>query len=578
MAVVGVLMLVGIHQGFATTAAPALIKGSFTLNPEATRAGCSPPPTVGLTGAGSTLVYPLMSQWATVYAGGTSVSYLSVGSGAGIADITAKTADFGATDAPLNPAERAAAPGLLTVPESAGGVVPIYNVPGVPILNFTGAVLAGVYLGTITNWNNSALQAINPGVTLPNATIQVVYRSDGSGTTFIWTSYLSADNTTWSSTVGKGISVAFPTGTGEPKESGMASYVQATPYTIGYADLSIALTDVLSFGAVQNPAGHFILATVNNTASALHDANPTLPSGDGDWYNVSVLNAPGTYDYPITSLTYVLVYQDLSAAYSTYNLTKAENLATFLWWIVTTGQSYSAQLYFVPLPQSIVLHDEATIETMTFNGSPVPVCGSSTTSQKYAVTFVESGLGSGANWSVTLGGVTNSSTTDRVSFQLPNGSVTWTVSAVRGYASNQSTGSVDVQGAPRTFFVGFTAVPVLYSLTFTESGLPVGTDWSVTVGGATHTSANTSIAFQEVNGSYSYQVGAVAGYTVSPSGGPLTVAGAPVQEDLGFTSTGGSSHVASNGLSLLDYAVLALVVAVLAILAILVLVRRKRDA
>ncbi len=578
MAVVGALMLVGIHPGFAKSVVPGSAKGALASNLGATPAGCSPPPTVGLTGAGSTLVYPLMSQWATVYAGGTSVNYLSVGSGTGIADITAKTVDFGATDAPLNPAERGAAPGLLTMPESAGGVVPIYNVPGVPILNFSGAVLAGIYLGTITNWNNSALQSLNPGVVLPNDSIEVVYRSDASGTTFIWSSYLSAENTTWSSMIGKGISVTFPTGTGEPKESGMASYVQATPYTIGYVDLNAALDGVISFGAVQNPAGHFILATVNSTASALKDANPTLPSGDGDWYNVSVLNAPGTYDYPITSLTYVLVYQDLSAAYPMYNLTKAENLATFLWWMVTTGQNYSAPLYFVPLPQSVVLHDEAMIESMTFNGSTIPVCGEPTPPPTYAVTFVESGLASGANWSVTLREATNSSTTDRVSFQFPNGSVTYTVHPVRGYAVNQSTGSVDVHGAPRNVIVGFAVVPALYPLTFSESGLPGGTNWSVTVGGATHTSANSSITFQESNGSYSYQVGAITGYTVSPSGGPLTVAGAPVQVYLEFNTTGSTSHGAAGGLSALDYAVIGLVVAVFAILAILVMMRRKRSA
>ncbi|MGA7922493.1 MAG: phosphate ABC transporter substrate-binding protein PstS, partial [Thermoplasmata archaeon] len=157
-----------------------------------------------LAGAGSTLVAPLMFAWSSDYTNNT-VSYASVGSGAGITDITEKTVDFGASDAPLNPAQRAAipSPGVVTIPESSGGVVPIYNLPSVSAnLKFTGSILAGIYLGTITNWNNSALQAVNPGITLPNACIIVVHRSDGSGTSFVWTSFLSAENTTWKSKVG----------------------------------------------------------------------------------------------------------------------------------------------------------------------------------------------------------------------------------------------------------------------------------------------------------------------------------------------------------------------------------------
>ncbi|MGA8536301.1 MAG: phosphate ABC transporter substrate-binding protein PstS [Thermoplasmata archaeon] len=570
------LMFVGVAPGFSAPVSLAPFQHAQTPSPKAAASGCSPSPTPTLTGAGSTLVYPLMSQWVSVYAGGAAVNYLSVGSGAGITDIIAKTVDFGATDAPLNAAQRAAAPGLLTVPESAGGVVPIYNVPGAPILNFTGAVLAGIYLGTITNWNSSELRALNPGVHLPNASIGVVYRSDGSGTTFIWTSYLSLENATWASIVGKGTAVPFPIGTGEPKEAGLGSYVQSTPYTIGYIDLSYALTAGIQFGRVQNPAGHFLLATVNDTASALKDANPTLPAGNGDWYNVSVLNAPGTDDYPITSLTYVLVYANLSAAYPSYTLGKAENLANFLWWMVTVGQNYSAPLYFVPLPQSIVLPDEATIETMTFNGSPIPICGA--THEMYAVTFDESGLASGTNWSVTISGVSESSTTDRVTFQLPNGTVTYSIPPVRGYAVNHSSGSVDVQGTPRTLFVGFTVYPVYYTLAFSETGLASGTNWSVTIGTTTRNSTNSSITFRETNGTYSYQVGAVTGYTVSPSSGPLTLAGTPIQTGLVFTSTGGTSHGSNSVLSTTDYAIFAGIAIVVAILLAVLLTRRKRGS
>ncbi|MCI4343632.1 MAG: phosphate ABC transporter substrate-binding protein PstS [Thermoplasmata archaeon] len=341
---------------------------------------CAPPAGVTIKGAGSTLVYPLMFQWESVYGGGTAVNYESVGSGAGITDITQKTVDFGASDAPLSSAQTASLPATaVTIPESAGGVVPIYNLPGVPTLNFNGTILTDIYLGQITSWNNTALQAINPGVTLPTAPISVVFRSDGSGTTFIWTSYLSAESAAWAAGPGKGTAITFPVGSGQAKNAGVAGYVQKTPDTIGYVDLNYALNGGIAFGKVQNPAGNYVLASVNNTASALKDANPTLPAGTASWYNVSVLNAKGAGDYPITSLTYMLVYQDLSGAYgSALTLTAAETLVDFLYWSVTTGQSYSAQLYYIPLPANIVAADEVSIATLMYNGAAVPnSCGSS---------------------------------------------------------------------------------------------------------------------------------------------------------------------------------------------------------
>ena len=355
--------------------------GWFSSKSSSTTSGCTIPSGTTLLGAGSTLVYPLMYQWETVYGGGTVVNYEAVGSTSGINYITAKSVDFGATDAPLNPAQRAAAPGLLTIPESAGGVVPIYNLPGVPTLNFNGSVLAQIYMGTITNWNNTALQQLNVGVTLPNATILPVHRSDGSGTSFIFTSFLSLDSAQWKSTYGK--STAFPTnisvGTGQAKNAGVAGYVQKNSDTIGYVDLNYALNGGIQTGKVENPSGKFILASVNNTASALKDANPTLPAGGADWYNVSVLNAPGATDYPITSLTYVVVYQDLSAAFtgaSAYTQTKATALVDFLLWMesATGGQSWAAQLYYVPLPASILSSAVTSIDSITFNGAAVPGC------------------------------------------------------------------------------------------------------------------------------------------------------------------------------------------------------------
>lgn len=343
--------------------------------------GCTLPTATSIKGTGSSLVAPLMDLWESLYRGGTVVNYNALGSSAGITAITGKTVDFGASDAPLNYAQRTAAAGVMTVPESAGGVVPLYNVAGTgeTHLNFNGTLLAQIFMGTITNWNNSELQHLNPTAHLPNATITVVHRSDGSGTTFIFTSFLTADDSAWATAYGKG--TAWPTisgQVGQPHNSGVTSYVVETPNTIGYVDLNYALTSgaSVSYGAVQNPHGSYITANVTNTASALADSSFTVPAGGGlgDWYNVSLLNAPGSGDYPITSLTYVFVYQNLSAAYGSYTLGNAENLVDFLHWIVYQGQVYAKPLSYVPLPASISASDNATLNSITFQGKAVPVC------------------------------------------------------------------------------------------------------------------------------------------------------------------------------------------------------------
>ncbi len=369
-AVIAVVVIVVIVIGAGYAA------GWFKTASSSSGTSCTAPASMTLDGAGSTLVAPLMFTWATEYTAST-VNYASVGSGAGISQITAKTVDYGASDAPLSPTQRLALPSTaVTIPESAGAAVPVYNLPGLSAtLKFTGAILAAIYLGDITNWNNTALQTVNPGVVLPTATIVVVHRSDGSGTTFIWTSFLSAENATWKSTVGFATSVNWPTGVGAKGNSGVTATVKTTTDAIGYVDINYALTNSVSYGSVQNPTGNFILANVSNIASAIKDANPTLPSGTGDWYNVSVLNAPGASDYPISSFTYVFVYQDLGTAYgSAYSLAKAENLVNFLTWIVTTGQSYSAELYYIPLSSTVVAADEATIDSITYNGAAIPIC------------------------------------------------------------------------------------------------------------------------------------------------------------------------------------------------------------
>ncbi len=338
--------------------------------------GCTLPSAGSLKGEGSTLVAPLMDQWGTSYWTGSIVTYDSAGSSSGVSAITDKVVDFGASDYPLTTAQLAAVPGLVTLPEAAGGVVPIYNLPGLT-LNFNGSVLAQMFDGQITNWNNTALQALNPTAKLPSATIVPVYRTGGSGTTFIFTSFLSAENPYWNSTYGK--NPAWPTGlpgTSASGNGGEATTVGTTPDALGYVDLNYALNSAsgVGIGLVENPTGHFIRASVANTEEALTATVQTLPSGSQSWYNVSFLNAPGNTTYPITSLTYLLVYQNLSAAYSSYTLNNAENLVDFLHWAITTGQTWSGDLYYAPLPASVVANSNTTINSMTFNGAAVPTC------------------------------------------------------------------------------------------------------------------------------------------------------------------------------------------------------------
>ena len=375
-----IVVLIGLVAGYAG----GWIKQSSTTSNAGI--GCTLPAATPLVGTGSTLVAPLMDIWESFYRGGTVVNYNALGSTAGINAITAKTVDYGASDAPLNPTQRAGATGVLTVPESAGGVVPLYNLAGTGVthLNFNGSLLAQIFSGVVTNWNNTALQALNPAAHLPNANITVVHRSDGSGTTFIFTSYLSLSSTTWNHTWGKG--TGWPTNISDPipqqgwaHNAGVTTYVVGNPDTIGYVDLNYALTSgaSVSYGAVKNPSGTFVVANVTNTASALADspAATHLPAASADWYNVSLLNAPGTHDYPISSLTYIFVYQNLSAAYPSYTLTKAENLVDFLHWITSpAGQQFATPLYYVPLPTAIQTSDNASLNSITFNGATMQAC------------------------------------------------------------------------------------------------------------------------------------------------------------------------------------------------------------
>ncbi len=330
---------------------------------------------VNLNGAGATFPFPLIDTWRVEYQTvdpNTNVNYQSIGSGGGIKQFTENTVDFGATDAPLTPEEVANAPGAVHIPETIGSVVPAYNIPEVPEsgLKFTGPVLAGIFLGKITKWNDPRLIELNPDANLPDENIIVVHRSDGSGTTYVWTDYLTAISPDWEQQVGKGKSVQWPIGIGAPGNEGVANGIKGSPYTLGYVELAYALTTGMTVGFVQNQAGSFVEPTLDSTKAAVAASAPNLPAGNGDWSNVTMVNAPGADSFPIASFSYLIVDKDLSAN-PTMTEQKAKSLVDFIDWAVTDGQQFASDLGYVPLPENVVQLNEETLNGLTFNGNPI---------------------------------------------------------------------------------------------------------------------------------------------------------------------------------------------------------------
>jgi phosphate ABC transporter phosphate-binding protein len=298
-------------------------------------------------------------------------NYQSIGSGGGIRQHTEKTVDFGASDAPLTEAQRAAAPNTVHIPITIGSVVLAYNLPGISKgLKVTGSIIADIFLSKIRTWNDSAIKNLNPELQLPNREILVVHRSDGSGTTFVWTGYLSIVSPEWNQKVGQGTAVQWPGGVGAAGNEGVAGVVRGTVYAVGYVELAYALQNNMSYAFIQNREGRFIEPTLESTSAAVAAAAPTLPEGSQTWATVNLLNAPGTNSYPIASFSYLLVYKELSAL-SSMDRTRAQALVDFLWWAVHDGQSYASRLQYVPLPQPVVSIDERTINSITFNGQPL---------------------------------------------------------------------------------------------------------------------------------------------------------------------------------------------------------------
>ena len=330
---------------------------------------------VTINGAGATFPFPLLDTWRVEYQTvepGVNVNYQSIGSGGGVKQFTEKTVDFGASDAPLTPEEEVNAPGAVTIPFTIGSVVPAYNIPEVPEsgLNFTGPVLADIFRGEITRWNDPRLVEINPDAQLPDAEIVVVHRSDGSGTTFVWTDYLSAVSPEWEQQVGKGKSVQWPIGIGAPGNEGVANGIRGSENTIGYVELAYALTTGIPEGYVQNQDGNIIEPTLESTRAAVEAAAPQLPAGDASWSNVTMVDAPGPDSYPVASFSYLLIDKELSNN-PTMTEQRARTLVDFIEWGVTEGQQFAPDLAYVPLPENVQQLNDETLSQITFNGVPV---------------------------------------------------------------------------------------------------------------------------------------------------------------------------------------------------------------
>ena len=330
---------------------------------------------ITINGAGATFPFPLIDTWRVDYKSikpNVNINYQSIGSGGGVKQFIEKTVDFGATDAPLTASEVQRAPGAVHIPETIGSVVVAYNIPSMPNkgLKLTGPVLADIFLGKITKWNDPKIQSLNPGVSLPGEDIIVVHRSDGSGTTYVWTDYLSNISTAWNEQIGRGKSVQWPTGIGGPGNEGVANAIRGSPNTIGYVELAYALTTQMPYAYLGNQAGKFIEPTLESTRAAVAATAPTLPKGDASWEHISVVNAPGAESYPVASFSYLILFKELSTNPS-IDQAKAKALVDFMSWAITDGQQSADDLSYVPLPAEVVKLNQETLKSLTFQGKPL---------------------------------------------------------------------------------------------------------------------------------------------------------------------------------------------------------------
>lgn len=335
------------------TLAIASLAGWHLFSPAATAHAAG---SVLINGAGATFPYPIYAKWFDAYHRAhpdIQINYQSIGSGGGIRQLLEGTVDFGASDMPMTDQQLSQAKfKVLHFPTVIGAVVPTYNIPGVTAeLKFTPEALAGIFLGTVQKWNDASLAKANPGVKLPNENIVVVHRSDGSGTTFVWTDYLSKVSADWKSKVGASTSVNWPVGLGGKGNEGVAGLVQQTPYAIGYVELIYALQNKMAYGSARNSGGAFIKADLNTVTKAAAAAASHMPED----FRVSITNPPGRDAYPIASFTWLLIPARIS------NSTKKEAITGFLQWMLHDGQKMTAPLSYAPLPPQVASKEAAVI-------------------------------------------------------------------------------------------------------------------------------------------------------------------------------------------------------------------------
>ena len=305
--------------------------------------------TVQINGAGATFPYPIYSKWFDDYHKvhpNVEINYQSIGSGGGIRQLSAGTVFFGASDGPMtNEQITGAGFRILHIPTVLGGVVPVYNIPDVSAeLRFTGKVLADIYLGKITRWNDAAIRALNPAVNLPGAEITVVHRSDGSGTSYIWCDYLSKVSPDYKKTIGVATSVNWPVGVGGKGNEGVAGLVKQTPGSIGYVELIYAIQNKISYGSVQNMDGEFVRASTETVSNAAAAAAKNMPKD----FRVSITNAPGHDVYPISSFTWLLLQE------SPKDVARSRIMVDFTRWALSGGQGLAPQLGYAPIPKEVV--------------------------------------------------------------------------------------------------------------------------------------------------------------------------------------------------------------------------------
>jgi phosphate transport system substrate-binding protein len=305
--------------------------------------------TIQINGAGATFPNPIYSKWFAEYNKlhpNVRINYQPIGSGGGIRQVTAQTVFFGATDGPMTQEQILAAPGkILHLPMVLGADVPVYNLPGVSgELRFTGAVLADIFLGKITKWNDPVLVKLNPAAKLPATDITVVHRSDGSGTTYIWVDFLAKASPEWKKRVGVATSVNWPTGVGGKGNEGVSGLVQQVPGSIGYVELIYALQNKIAYGSVQNLAGEFLRASTQSVTAAAASAAAKMPAD----FRVSITNAEGKGAYPISSFTWLLLYENPK------DKAQSKAMVDFVKWALSDGQKFAAELGYAPIPAEVV--------------------------------------------------------------------------------------------------------------------------------------------------------------------------------------------------------------------------------